>query len=254
MIVGCKSVNLVSSDCDSCQDIDHRIEVSDAVSMITDFHNIFNLDRDGQNSNRISNLGGVIDLRTWNPSSVIFGFTPLKMHYGYTPINKQLTLTIENDNDKCYRDKYTGKEGIESATLLTNTNTIPALPNQVVTPEEVYNYLQNNTFQQNPLPVSITNLDARTLLRDFTCNFGSDYLCPDIHFYPRTSTNEISSENNFHHFAYFFGYNSAGGNHKIRVILVGVNENNRLMLVDSENNSLMRDYSRPYPVASSPIK
>lgn len=250
MMVGCGGgSNKLITACNNCSTDNHTILTNDAATMIAAFHNKF------ISTGIVANSGGAIDLRDWNDGFVISGFTPLKMHYGFDTTNRTLLLTVEQNNAKCSNGVYRGEEGIESDELLTTSSHVgPISRNPAITPQEVSSFL-GLPFTKLVSVARISNSIATTL--NYNCNsvFNGDYNCPDIHFYPKGSINEIFSATKNKNIVYFFGYDETPTTfYKIRVILVGLDNAGRLKLTDGLGNSLMRDYSRPYPLVPTPKK
>jgi hypothetical protein len=239
------SVSLVDP-CNLCEDAEHIVSVNQAKIMIEEFHRRF---IDVPN-NRLNNIGGIIDLTNWRlePSGAA-GFRPLKMHYGLDK-SRNLILTVETVNTNCYDNNYQGSSGFQSAKLLTTNSHFNPIKRGPLTREAL------DLFLSNELTISasfyeIERKDAEEFHKLFDDEFHSHYACPSMYFFPANSIDQISSVTNNKEFAYFFGYDNSDpdAEHKLRVILVGINAG-RLVMTDGQN-SLMRDYSRPHPIAKS---
>lgn len=239
----------LAGPCNVCEDIDHTISVPVAKGMIEAFHNTFiNVE-----NNRINNMGGIIDLTNWRltPSGAS-GFRPLKMHYGLDK-SRNLILTVETVNTNCNEGFYQGSSGFQSAKLLTSNSHFNPIKRGLVNSGDI------DAFFATELKISasvyeIYRKDAEKLRTDFDKEFSKEYLCESMYFNPANSIEQINVHTNTMKFAYFFGYDNSDpkAEHKIRVILVGIDSTEgHLVLTDAAGNSLMRDYSRPYPIAKA---
>ena len=238
-------------ECELCDETDtYKIELDEALSLICAFHN--NVLKNHPN---ITNAGGIFSLTEFDQADKInFNDYPTaKFHWAVDDSSsakgKRLFITYEPSNKIC--DSIT--PGIEGANLYTT-------------------YADNDIA---PLIDKSTNLDRhqalRGLARTFSIkqkhfrkadkevaerllrNFKSDriltslYKCDDVVFNYGLTLRAIQAETHSEQFLYFFGYEEKHADHKLRLIVAGLDERNQLVFYAADGASLMRETSRPHP-------
>ena len=255
MIVGCGSKLMAQgqpNNCMVCADKDtYKITPDSVLFLIRNFHNEF------INKGIFSNAGGYI---SFNPAAIkstekaLSSYYTLKFHWGYEEIDtyKRLFVTMEQKNplSKCEGGLYKGTYGIESANLFTSWKENDVQPFGLVpgliSTVEVLKGLLDPQINTKDIENIISQAQAVTYHSAFDTPFHGEYECKDIVFNNTKTGAVIQAASDKNGFIYFFGYDPRHAIHKIRLILAGLDKDNKIVFF-SADDFMFRENSRPRP-------
>jgi hypothetical protein len=242
-----------ASDCEICNDLDtYKIKPDSVLILVNNFHNEF------IKTNKVSNAGGFISFETnskISTSSLLSGYSIMKFHWGFQ-INetyKRLFITLEKNNitKKCVDNKYEGTSGIESTenlyTSYPENDIKPYGPsNAEITTTEVLKGLMDKQKIKIDLEKLISTEEAKAVLKNFSDNLPGIYQCEDIVFDNVKTGAVIKAACERNSLIYFFGYDEKQTYHKLRLIIAGVDKENKIVFYNA-NDFMFRENSRPRP-------
>lgn len=239
-------------DCNVCDDKEtHRIDFDSIAELIQNFDNAF------IKTELIANAGGVINLDVTQLNKIDDSYKTVKFHWGFDSSQKRLSLTCEASNKPCSLNVYSGKPSVEDA-LLFGTHSAndfklkSSYSNNLTKTQIITHFITDVAYKVvDPSCKIIKDEEAKRLLGDFNTNqIRTDYYptCDDIVFNKKYTIDEISAVSKTNIFRYYFGLDL--GEHikrKLRVILVGMTDKNKLVVYDLNDNLMIRETSRPRP-------
>ena len=239
-------------ECEVCDNSEtHRIDFDYAAELIQNFDNTF------IKTQLVSNAGGVINFDISKLNKDINSYETVKFHFGFNKSQKKLSLTAEASNKKCVEGKYEGTPGVEDA-LLFGTH----IANDFVLKSNASNDLKksaiiNHFIDGKPYRVNdktckvISKKDASDLLVAFNNeNIRTQYYpeCLDAVFNKVHTIDEIEPISKTKIYRYYFGLDLRENiKRRLRVILVGMDSNDKLVTYDDSDNLMLRETSRPHP-------
>jgi hypothetical protein len=233
---------------------DHRIKRSEFEDLIINF------DKEFVSKGIFRNHGGVIVMEnnSGNKSlAYLKSYATLKLHLGIegTGSSKRLLVTYEPESASCIDDKYQGTLGINSnlkflSSYAVNDIIIPKINKDMFPIDIESHFFKSNTFKiTNDTRKEITKAATIKLWESFK-TFDKDrniYFCEDIMFNINKTLDEITSVSQRNAFQYYFGYDETKTLHKIRLILVGIDKEDKVVMFDATGDYLFRETSRPRP-------
>jgi len=225
-----------TSNCKVCVEKDtYKIDPDSVLYLIRNFHNSF------VKTSIFSNAGGYI---SFNPpinnatKKTLSSYNTLKLHWAYDVIGtyKRLSITMEQKNLdwKCDDGTYTGTPGVESENLYTSLIVNDIKPfggsasNTIGTVEVLKDLLEKQNIT-NDFEHTISRADAIINNNAFSTSFQHIYHCRDIVFNNAKTGAVIQGASAKNGFIYFFGYDPRQDFHKLRLIIAGLDENNKIV-------------------------
>jgi hypothetical protein len=250
------AAKFVENDCLVCNDKDdHKISLDSVIYLIQTFDSAF-IDK-----GIISNAGGVIDFESGNnlTPKIVKTYPTFKLHWGFEKIGtyNRLSVTCQLKGEDCVNNVYQGKSGIEGKTLFgthkDNDFTLRTNANKKLTKGEIITHL-NSTISFPPQIIGeniIDSIEADKLLIGFfrpLNQLSKTYPCKDIVFNVDSTLYEIEATSKRYTLRYYFGYDARKDiTHKLRLILIGIDHDNKLRIFDASDKLLIRETSRPRP-------
>lgn len=244
------------NDCLVCNDKDdHKILLDSVIYLIQTFDSAF-IDK-----GIISNAGGVIDFESANnlTPKITRTYPTFKFHWGLEKIGtyNRLSVTCQTTGKNCVDNKYQGNSGIEGKYLFgthkENDFTLRTSANKKLTKREILNHLISNS----PFPPQIIgeniidSIDADKLLTAFSrplMPLSKSYPCKDIVFNVDSTLYKIEATSKRYTLRYYFGYDARKDiSHNLRLILIGIDDDDKLTIFDASDKLLIRETSRPRP-------
>jgi hypothetical protein len=255
IIITCVRVNVFAqgqpSNCQVCAEKDtYKIDPDSVLYLIRNFHNSF------IKTGTFSNAGGYI---SFNPSVVkdskkaLSSYYTLKFHWGYIDTYKRLFITMEQKNPewKCDNGIYKGNYGIESDYLFTSLRSNDVKPfggassNSIGTVEVLKGLLDKQVIIDDVESVIAKDI-AVGHHSSFNTLFQHIYQCRDIVFNNAKTGAVIQGASVKNGFIYFFGYDPSQDFHKLRLIIAGLDENDKIVFFNADD-FMFRENSRPRP-------
>lgn len=239
--------------CMLCNDTDdHRITREEFEKLLIAFDDTFVVTK------KFTNNGGVMVLID-NSSSVnpLLPYSTFKLHMGVEKIgsSNRLLVTYEPRSAECVGGIYKGEIGIQKGDdFLSSYSVNDIVINKNGAKKLTTNHIKSHFFSNKKFPVKkdlimkADSTDAQNLLQAFKKLDikHTQYYCDDIMFNLDRTLKEINDVSKRSAFQYYFGLDTTKTFHKIRLILVGIDKNNQLVMYNGDN-FLARESSRPRP-------
>ncbi|HNR18626.1 MAG TPA: hypothetical protein PKN75_01100 [Bacteroidia bacterium] len=231
-------------DCDYCeQDENHYLDFDRAAYLIKAFH-----DKDTL-SNLISNAGGEFhfdDTKAFSEND----YLAVKFFHMYSPGNKILRVAYEYDNCKQDEDGvWHANPDIQHEKLTCHLvkDTIGRIKDY----SSVQKVKEALIDYKNEDASSWENCDSSDVRRGSDAFKASDlryfYKCQSVYYNDRKSLGEIVDQFT-NGFRYYFGYDSTLTEHRLRLILIGVDsKTGHNVIFNLIFQSRIRETSRPKP-------
>jgi hypothetical protein len=249
----------LASDCEVCNKNDtYQILKSDAAKLISAFHNIVLT-----KNSKINNAGGyfTFDSKPTSDKSSkkksLMDYTSFKFHWAVEDtINdlQRLFISYEANDRKCDDSNvYSGNSGIEGPELYSTfpeNDILPFLPKgDNLTEKMAETMIENHIVRiAKSYKREVAKSTAMSLLASFRSHndVNTFYKCDDIVFDKIKTFYPIALKSGKESFVYFFGLDTTQIHHRLRLIIAGFDNNNKIIFFDG-TKTLLRENSRPRP-------